>query len=162
MTGYTANLDTFAMSRHNLAFNGLAMVDGVLVGLDDTGAFALDGTTDDGAAITGQLETGWTNFAEFNQNPNVSTDTQKRITGLFIQATGSDSMDVEFWAAEKTDSDTVDLSGLVDAQGDEPIPYRVVPPQGMQAVAWKFLFSGIGRWKMAAIRIVFDVLKRSR
>ena len=162
MTGYTANLDTFAMSRHTLAFNSLALVEGVLVGLDDTGAFALDGTTDDGAAITGHVETGWTNFGEFNENPNVSTDTQKRITGMFIQATGSDSMDVEFWAAEKIDSNTVDLSGLVDAQGDEPIPYRVVPPQGMQAVAWKFIFSGLGRWKMASIRIVFDVLKRSR
>lgn len=162
MTGYTANLDTFAMSRHTLAFNAMALVDGVLVGIDDTGAFALDGTTDDGAMIRGSLETGWTNFGEFNENPNVKTDTEKRITGMFILATGSDSMDVEFRAAEKVDTDTVDLSGLVDAEADEPIPYRVVPPQGMQAVAWKFIFSGIGRWKMASIRIVFDALKRSR
>ena len=121
-----------------------------------------DGTTDEGAMIRGRLETGWTDFAEFNQNPNVKTDTEKRITGMFIQACGSDIMDVEFRAAEKVDTDTVDLSGLVDAQGDEPIPYRVVPPQGMQAVAWKFIFSGIGRWKMASIRIVFDALRRSR
>ena len=71
-TGYTANLDTFAMSRHTLAFNSLALVDGVLVGLDETGAFALDGTTD-GESFTGTLETGWTDFAEFNQNPNVKT-----------------------------------------------------------------------------------------
>lgn len=161
MTGYTANLDTFAMTRHSLGFNALGLVDGVLIGLDDTGAFALDGSTDDGATVTGTLETGWSDFSAYNQNPAVDTSTEKRINALFLEATGNDTVSVEFRAAEKQDSETIDFSGLVDSL-TEPVPYRVIPPKGMQAVAWKFLFSGTGQWKITAIRVAFDPLKRQR
>ena len=58
---WTANADTWAMSRYApFAFNGLAVIDGVLYGTSDAGVFRLGGRAEviEGSLTTGKLDIG--------------------------------------------------------------------------------------------------------
>jgi len=58
-TGWTANTDTWAMSRYtDLPMNSLAVIDGVLYGAGDAGLFRLEGENDFGLPINAHVRTG--------------------------------------------------------------------------------------------------------
>jgi hypothetical protein len=161
MSGYTASLDTFGMTRHSMEFNSLAMVDGVLVGLDGQGAFALDGDDDDGQPIAGWLETGWTDFSEFNQDSGIDTAREKRL--LAFNLTGQCSYNVIVGVRTAEADDYADVPMAAFSQDTEhPVPSRGAAPRGMRSRYWQFRLHGNGPWEAMDWSVEFDVLSRRR
>lgn len=162
MTAYTANLDTFGLSRADLVFNSLAEVDGVLVGLDGTGAFALDAAQDDGADFASFIETGWLNFAG-TVDPNIPTDTEKRLRAVYLTGLAGASLALTTKSGYG-DEDAADNMESLSTTEAGAAPVRVVPPQGMTAQWWRFRLDSAGgtAWRVSSWRVVWELLSRRR
>jgi hypothetical protein len=160
MIGYTASLDTFAMTRHTLDFNSIAPVDGTFIGLDASGAFAVDGDNDDGQPINGWIETGWTDFSEFNDNAQMNTSLEKRLQAIYVTGSGINQLDVNIRSAEYQNNITVHFSTLVSEA--TLANARAVTPRGLRARFFKFILKGYGTWKATGLQVVFEVLSRAR
>lgn len=159
---HTANTDSFAASYYSTTANSMAVVGGVLVGLDVEGAFALDGADDGGVDFDAWIETDWSAFAEELADALVQTDTLKRIRAGYVY--GSLPAD-GLWLEVKNGSGivaSVPLDTLDAGASGRPTQGRFVPPQGMTAVAWKFRLgsSGPGSWRVVSARLSIEILSR--
>lgn len=162
-TTHTANLDTFAYSRYPaFGFDSMAEVDGLLVGVDDTGFFVLDGVDDDGVDFAASVTTGWTDFAGLG-DPSIPTDTEKRLRALYAGVTGTGALTLTAATERGEDSGALALEGLATG-GAFPLPLRVVPPQGLTARWWKFTVAstGPGAWTFASLNVAWERLTRRR
>ena len=160
MTAYTANLDAFGLSTLDLSFNALAVVDGVLLGCDEVGFFALDADTDEGEPIPFSLETGWTDGRGL-MSDTVPSHTMKRVGPMYLEGTRCDRARVQF--------ETAHGSGVYPARffrappvPGAPAPARVLPAKGLRSVWWRFRIFGAAAGGLILRRVAGTFLLSDR
>lgn len=157
---YSCNLDTFALSTDTLAFQSMAVVDGVPVYFDEQGAYVLDADDDDGASFEAWIDPGWTDGAGLVP-PGVPTEFQKQLDAVYLTGMASEALNVSLRGQEDEALETAEFFGRAGSL-DAPAVARIVPPKGLRSVLWRFRIGGEARgaWRLAGLRVVFKNLTR--
>lgn len=103
----------------NFDFNSFCVFNGKLLGSNDNGIFALEGTDDNGTPITMTFRTGQGNFGN---------SYKKNVPDIYVSCQGAASL--------KTITDDNKESSVFSVQGDNFKSKRVKPPLGRQSVYW--------------------------
>ncbi|RLC11313.1 MAG: hypothetical protein DRI24_18970 [Deltaproteobacteria bacterium] len=126
---WAVNVETRAPYQYtNFPFNSFAMIGGRYYGADESGLFALDGTTDDGENIDAVIRTGLINFGTtlFKRIPRAYFGYTSTGQFLFNTITTEEGKKIERWyeLKEKIANDTTNA--------------RVKMARGVKSVHWQF------------------------
>jgi hypothetical protein len=146
------------MSTHSLSFDSMMVMDGVAIFLDAAGAFVLDGDDDEGSPLDAYAETGWTDGAGIVPE-TVPTEFQKRVLAAYIAGIAPEALRLTFNTQDYSVEEPAEFYNR-DGGLDAPALARVVPPQGLRSIFWRFRIGGPGAWRVTSLRILFQNLTR--
>lgn len=125
---WAMNTESFGMTRYTgLPFSSLAVVNGRVLGLGDTGLFVLEGENDDGVQIDALVTTGLSMLGD---------SAVKRIPEIYFTGSMQDEMSLAvgvYGAKKGTYTYTVPKR-----TADAPRGNRAVLGKGLASVYWKF------------------------